>query len=378
MKAKINITEFRKGLASTVKTIDKKHITPSIQSLKFEFQQVNDYSTLIMTATNQSEFVKYYITVDKLEGESEFLLADVNSLLTFINNQKDDDKDIVAEIKESVIFIKIGRKKIQLPISLETENFPKDPAMKGSSILKVESFNDFRDDLNRTKLFSARDELRPVMQCVNVNTNDIVATDGLSLYKKVFNHKCDNEFSLNIPISFINVLPKLKIDKPAEIKFTDKNIFINIGSLDLFCALIPGHYPAYPSVIPDYDSPGLTALSFSFDTLKQSISEALLFGNKATGSVTFLATESKLTILSEDVDFKTKYKDEFNHNGLENFKIDENTPTFKFNLNSSILLKVLNSINNVDELTMKSFGPEKAFVMKNNDEIYLIMPLFIG
>lgn len=164
-------------------------------------------------------------------------------------------------------------------------------------------------DINLIKeavAFSADDELRPVMNGVFVDTENIVATDS---YKLTYNkRKCAGTKTFIIPKKTI----KLFNPKNDYSVFTDEKSqnyrFVDSNGAEIIFRCVEGKYPAYRNVIPNVNTANYV-FKISKAGLLEALDAALLCCNQASFLLKMQTdfVNKRVQISSQDIDFDKSF-----------------------------------------------------------------------
>jgi len=396
MKAKIKISILKEALVIVNKVLPAKAPLEILESLYFDMFKItdSDYSTVQIKGSNLEETIIYQVELEELEGDMSFMLTNPHKLLSFISMHNDDEilsmnfKPRKTKIEEEqdmeattgVLNLSVGKDKSKLPVLLDVSLYPEEPKLEDMNKVEISSIQNFRADLQKAKLFVASDELRPIMNGVHVNDKHMVATNSHYFMLKKLDYISTTDFTLNLPVSFINNIPSFKTDKNVELLYNNNIVFIDFGYIKLYSRMVNGSYPAYQSVIPrDFKA----KVNISLGELKQVVKKSMLFGDEASGLLKLSIGEADIDITTEDPIFSRSFDGKIEHNGFEGHAIiagtDNNNKPLNFNIGvkDKFLSLVLNSIIKKDEISISLNSESTSLVIKDEVELYLLMPMML-
>ena len=389
MEATIKIKDIKEALSVTIKVIPSKIYIPITSYIYFEFLHITDseYNTLILKGSSPEHTITYNTFAQSLDKDFSFLLIDPSKLLSFINTHKDEDilkikfdpkeEQLDGSISNSqMIKISVNKDKITLPVSLEFDAMMKDIEIDAQPIT-IDSYKLFYEDINKAKLFVSHDELRPIMNGVFIDNDNIISSDATSLFlKKDITYLKNKGLNVVLPTSFVNLLPVKNIDSDFKISFDNKFISIDLSYIKIEGRLIDGNFPNYNAILP---TDAHTTLNINKSLLKNLVKKAMIFSNESSGLLTIKLTNTNLELLSSDIEFGQSFDSIIEHNGIDSFNLITETDTFLIGVKDKILLSVLNSIDEDDiEINIRNAAQAITITMKDSNVLYLVMPMMLN
>lgn len=220
--------------------------------------------------------------------------------------------------------------------------------------------------------FVSNDDLRPAMTGVLISDN-IAATDAHRLFWKKMSNKVKVDFIL--PKKTVLILLafggawEMTADWGPKDKYVNNVCFSREDGVKVICRVIDARFPDYKVVIPTGE--GVVTLLAAPDTLLKELKNAGKFANSSTKQVLF-HLNGKLTISSQDVDFKQEYSNQVD----AEFKWGAVTKAeMEIAFNGNFLSEIINKLPMDAPVKMKLFGPTKAAII---NESYLLMPLMLN
>lgn len=159
-----------------------------------------------------------------------------------------------------------------------------------ATILEGEKLESLKPWIKKAFNFVGKDDLRPVMNGVYIDTNCIVSTDAYILYKKQFEHEISPE-NLILSLLTCQCIDDIKAIYKIDNKFY---ALLNCGSIIEDCE-IDGKYPNYNAVIPtEFDG------SFTLNCASNEFREALKLNSPKMPKLAFNTELNKAYWLNAD------------------------------------------------------------------------------
>lgn len=130
--------------------------------------------------------------------------------------------------------------------SIKLDNFKVPTFTNCAAILEGEKLDGLKPWIKKAFNFVGKDDLRPVMNGVYIDTNCIVSTDAHIMYKKQFEDEISSENIILSPLT-CQCIDDIKAIYKIDNKFY---AFLNCGSIIEDCEIY-GKYPNYNAVIPN-------------------------------------------------------------------------------------------------------------------------------
>jgi DNA polymerase-3 subunit beta len=234
--------------------------------------------------------------------------------------------------------------------------------------------------INKTLFATADDELRPVMNGINIEISPVemtfVASDAHKLvrYKRT-DAKSDNEASFILPKKPASLLKNLlpKEDFDVTLEFDEKNAVFQLTGFRMVCRLVEGRYPAYNSVIPVNNPNKLMIDRVEFYNTLRRVS---VFANQASNLVRLKLTSNELIVSAQDIDFAIS--------AVERIKCDFDGQEMEIGFKSTFLIEILSNLTSSDVKMMLS-DPSRAGLLlpaeqdfDQEDVLMLLMPMMIN
>jgi len=282
-----------------------------------------------------------------------------------------DDKTLGIEIVSDS-----GKYKLT---GFNADEFPRVPVLEGAKTLSVPS-SVLLSVIGKTLFATGNDDLRPVMSGVFFQFSrdqvTFVATDAHKLVRyQRKDLKAKEEGAIIVPKKPLNLLKNIlqNSDEKINVSYTTSNAHFQFGSHSLICRLIDGRYPNYEAVIPS-DNPN--KLTFSRQSLLNSVRRVSIFSNKTTHQVRLKMAGSGLQISAEDLDFANEANERLN--------CDYTGEDMEIGFNARFLGEMLSNLES-DEVTLEMSAPNRAGILvpansddPNEDILMLVMPVMLN
>jgi DNA polymerase-3 subunit beta len=260
------------------------------------------------------------------------------------------------------------------------EEFPNQPTLNPEHYTINVPHDVMLNGINKTLFATADDELRPVMNGINIEISPVemtfVASDAHKLvrYKRT-DAKSDNEASFILPKKPASLLKNLlpKEDFDVVLEFDEKNAIFQLTGFKMVCRLVEGRYPAYNSVIPVNNPNKLVIDRVEFYNTLRRVS---VFANQASNLVRLKLTASELIVSAQDIDFAIS--------AVEKIKCDFDGQEMEIGFKSTFLIEILSNLTSTDVKMMLS-DPSRAGLLlpaeqefEQEDVLMLLMPMMIN
>lgn len=260
------------------------------------------------------------------------------------------------------------------------EEFPNLPALNATHVTVNVPHDVMLNGINKTLFATADDELRPVMNGINIEISPVemtfVASDAHKLVRyKRSDAKSDNEASFILPKKPASLLKNLlpKEDFDVVLQFDEKNAVFQLTGFKMVCRLVEGRYPAYNSVIPTNNPNRLLIDRVEFYNTLRRVS---VFANQASNLVRPKLTASELIVSAQDIDFAIS--------AVEKIKCDYDGQEMEIGFKSTFLIEILANLTSSDVKMMLS-DPSRAGLLlpaeqefEQEDVLMLLMPMMIN
>lgn len=376
MKFIISSSLLASNLQSIGKVISNKNTLPILDYFLFELSG-ND---LKITASDLETTLTSTIVVDNQDGDG--VVAIPARRIT----------DSIKEFSEQPLTISIDKSNWEVTISWKTGKlsipgitglgYPELPGIdtEGATDFEIPS-SDLSEGILQTLFATADDELRPVMNGINIAISPeeivFVATDAHRL-------ALSRNSRINVPQSASFILPK----KPAnllknilphdpeisvKVEFDRKNAIITMPRHTVVCRLIEGNYPNYNAVIPK-DNPNKVLVDRA--ELVNTIKRVSVCSNQANQLIKLSLGNGNINLSAQDIDYAASAEDNISCNY-------EGAP-IEIGFRSSFLLDLLGNVHSpevsielADSTRPGLFFPSEE-TAEGSSLLMLLMPMMIN
>lgn len=234
--------------------------------------------------------------------------------------------------------------------------------------------------INKTLFATGNDDLRPVMNGVLFQLNELGATFvGTDAHKLVKYNRKDK--TQDKPAEFIMPKKPLQLlksflmgeDNDVVISYNDSNAKFTFEDIELVCRLVDGKYPNYEAVIPK-ENPNVLVVDRSL--FLNSVKRVSIFSNKTTHQIRLKIAGSELQISAEDLDYS--------NSANERLSCDYQGDDLEIGFNSKFLVEMLNNLNS-EQVQLRMSLPNRAGILtpvdglEDGEEVtMLVMPVMLS
>lgn len=308
MKFSISSSLLSSNLQTIGKVISSKNTLPILDYFLFELCE----NSLRITASDTETTLVSTLEVDNHGSDGTFAVP-ARRITDSIKELSEQPLTIAVDSESWEIVISWKSGKLAIPgvagvgypelTTLTTE--PTNFEIKSEILV---------DGISSTLFATADDQLRPVMNGINIAITPteitFVATDAHRLVcAQDRTITIDQEASFILPQKPANLLKGI-LPKDGEtmigIAFDNKNVVFTLPKHRLICRLIEGNYPNYNAVIPKNNQ---NSLIVDRVELMTAIKRVSVCANQASGLIKFHLTDSNLNITAKDLDYATSAED---------------------------------------------------------------------
>lgn len=359
MKAIINTTKMRAGLAKLSSVISKVSVLPILSSVKLTFEKDNlcimgtDLETILISKIGCVSKTPFSVIVDH-ESMQEIL-----KILP--------DQPITIEQREKGISILSDNGIFKLPFGGDLETFPKIPDEE--PLFSLEVGEDFFSALFSADSCKTKNDLLVTKNaaCLDFNNDklSIVGTDGFILYKKDLKIKKGRKMQSLVRGKFVS---SVKEFGAGTLSVGEKFVKIECNGDVSITRVQDNGFAAYEPLVS-------TEISYNVKVNRKeliyTLRVALAAANKATKLCVFTFEEDGAQISCADVDFEKE--------GTARIKMIHSVKTEAISFNGGLLLHMLNLLSS-EEIEMSIREPHQIVYVKSTDDntvLCLIIPTVI-
>ena len=367
-----------------------------IDSMKFSFDRKEFIDALLvggsMAGKNKNlpilDCVKINIrgensTISSYNGEAAITkrirISSFEEAVMCLNKQDLDSflrslTDEVITIEYNDNSIKINHKKGNLSLpTFDVNDFVKPNFEKDGDSIKLNSSSLLPIIVSANKFRLSKDDLRPIMSCINMNVTDkiieISASDMMSLYSSPIELGESNpNFVLNL--TDVSIAPlKNMLEHCSEVTIINGERSFTIKSDDamLSAVKVEGRYPNVKSVIPQYEN--CTRICVNVKEFTNAVKRCSMNADKSASIVTIESkTTSFVEVSSNDIDY--------NKSTIEYVDCELDGNFNKFSVKYAQILNVLSCIKS-DNITIIIKSERDPIIIRDEldkKSTYLLMP----
>jgi DNA polymerase-3 subunit beta len=374
MKFVVSSTELLKHLNAISRVISSKNTLPILDNFLFRLEG----KSLSVTA---SDLETTLITTMELDHSEDDGLVALPAKILLETLKEFPEQPLSFQLDPDTMGMSIlsANGKFAIP-GQNGDEFPNQPTLNAEHFTINVPHDVLLNGINKTLFATADDELRPVMNGINIEISPVemtfVASDAHKLvrYKRT-DAKSDNEASFILPKKPASLLKNLlpKEDFDVILEFDEKNAIFQLTGFKMVCRLVEGRYPAYNSVIPVNNPNKLLIDRVEFYNTLRRVS---VFANQASNLVRLKLTASELIVSAQDIDFAIS--------AVEKIKCDFDGQEMEIGFKSTFLIEILANLAST-EVKMMLSDPSRAGLLlpaeqefEHEDVLMLLMPMMIN
>ncbi|MBR1923310.1 MAG: DNA polymerase III subunit beta [Paludibacteraceae bacterium] len=373
MKFEVSSSKLFAQLQALSRVIVPKQALPIMENILFDLHE----NVLTLTASDSEVTIRTSIIVDAFEGEGkvafdgkllvETLKAFSEQPLTF-NIDDRNFKLIITSANGNYSFV--GMNGNEYPEIQNLEEGARQFNMAAGTLL---------EGISKTIFCTADDELRPVMNGINIDLQEdrltLVATDAHRLVRFTDTTvKTAEPTNIILPKKPANLLKNVltKEDNEVDIHFDSKTIRFAFGSTLMVCRQIEGRFPNYNAVIPQNNQNKVIA---DRQTLINACKRVAVFSSPSTGLIRLGLSEDQIRISAQDIDFSTSAE--------ETLSCSYNGMPMAIGFKAPFLIELLGAIDS-QEVMIELADPARAGLIlptENDDTketLMLLMPMLLN
>ena len=374
MKFVVSSTELLKHLNAISRVISSKNTLPILDNFLFRLEG----KSLSVTASDLETTLITTMELDQSEDDGLVALP-AKILLETLKEFPEQPLSFQLDPDTMGMSILSANGKFAIP-GQNGEEFPNQPSLNPEHFSINVPHDVMLNGINKTLFATADDELRPVMNGINIEISPIgmtfVASDAHKLVRyKRLDAKSENDSSFILPKKPASLLKNLlpKEDFDVVLQFDEKNAIFQLTGFRMVCRLVEGRYPAYNSVIPTNNPNKLLIDRVEFYNTLRRVS---VFANQASNLVRLKLTASELVVSAQDIDFAIS--------AVERIKCEYDGQDMEIGFKSTFLIEILANMTSSDVRMMLS-DPSRAGLLlpaeqefEYEDVLMLLMPMMIN
>ena len=373
MKFRVSSTRLLVQLQTLSRVIATKNTLPILNDFLFNIEGNN----LTITSSDSETTMITTIEIENLEGNGRFCVG--ARLLT----------DTLKEFSEQLIEFTIDNDNLGILLRSDygeykfvgenADQYPNMPEVETENHQFSIPASTLLNGINRTIFATADDEIRPVMNGVDIDLNEqsvtFVATDAHKLVRYI-----SNSAHLDEPRSFIlpkkpamllrNVLPKEEDN--VEVTFDSKKVCFQLPTTTIICLQVEGRYPNYNTVIPQNNSHHVVVDRLS---LLNALRRVQVFSNQGNSLVKLALADNQIVVSAQDINFSTSAE--------ERVPCQYDQEPMNIGFKSVFLIEILANIDATD-VRLEIEDPSRAGLILPNEAVegesllMLLMPMLLN
>ncbi len=375
MKFIISSSLLSSNLQSIGKVISSKNTLPILDYFLFELKG----KSLKITASDLETTLVSTLEVDNQDGAG-IVAVPARRITESIKEFSDQPLTISIDKESWEITISWKTGKLSIP-GITGVGYPELPTVEEDATAFELTSAQLLDGINQTHFATADNELRPVMNGINVVLSPkgitFVATDAhrLAMLQDA-SVKSAKEASFILPKKPALLLRSLlgSGDEQIGVTFDSKNAIFKLPSNTIVCRLIEGAYPNYNAVIPKNNP---NKLLIDRAELLGAIRRVSVCSNQTHQLIKLALSGGNLQLSAQDLDYSASAED--------NLACNYEGDTIEIGFRSSFLVDLLSNIHSAEvsvELADATrpglFFPSGEEETKGRSVLMLLMPMMLN
>lgn len=352
MKFNVSSTKLFQQLQAATRIVPSSgNVLEILKTVLFELEG----NTLTMTCSDGETTIRSEIEVESAEGSGKVAFQ---AKLMFDTLKEFPEQPLTFDIDNSAFGLNItSANGTYTFFGLNGNEYPVMPTIE-------EDCHDFNissklllEAISKTIFCTSNDELRPVMNGINVDLRPdhitFVATDSHRLVRFNINTIFSEE-----PVNFI--LPKkpanllrsvlAKDDTDVKVTFGKKSTRFEFGKTLIICRQTEGNYPNYIQLIDRVAENNYSAI-IDRQTMLNACKRVAVFANNSSVLLKLAIAENQINISSQDIDFSTSAE--------ETIACSYAGPAITIGFKGTLLIELLNFIES-SEIELRIADPTRA------------------
>ena len=364
MKFSFNRKEFVDALLVGGSMAERNKVVPILECVKINVRR--ESSTI--SSNNGNVAITKRVSINSDEECS--LCVNKQDLDGFLRSLTDDVIDV--EYSDNTIVLKHKKGKLSLP-TFNVDDFVQPNIEKEGDAISVDSAPLLPIIIEANKFCGVRDELRPILSCINMVTNgkllEISATDTMSLYSSSIELSEEHpNFVLNLTDASIAPLKNM-LGQCSEVTIINGERSFTVKSDDALLSAIKleGRYPNVKSVIPNLDN--CTRIGVNVKEFTNAVKRCSMNAEKSSSIVAIERNnQSFIEVSSNDIDY--------NKSTIEYVDCELDGNFHGFAIKYANLLNVLSCVKS-ENITISTIAENRPIVIEDKlakNNIYILMP----
>jgi DNA polymerase-3 subunit beta len=373
MKFEVSSTRLFAQLQTLSRVIAPKPSIPVLGGILFELHE----NILTLTASDSEITIRTSVIVDAFEGEGKVVFGG-KLLVDTLKEFSEQPLSFIIDDQNFKLIIKSQNGNYSF-VGINGNEYPEIAEMPAESRQMQIPAHILLDGINQTIYCTADDELRPVMNGINVDMMEdrivLVATDAHRLVRfSDMTVKTAEPTSFILPKKPANLLKNVltKEDSDIQMSFDSKTIRFEFGSTLIICRQIEGRFPNYNAVIPQNNQ---NKVIVDRQTLVNACKRVAVFSSPGTGLIKLSLEENSMKISAQDIDFSTSAE--------ETIACSYNGMPMAIGFKAPFLIELLSAVSS-NEVMFELADPARAGLIlptdsqENEETLMLLMPMLLN
>ncbi len=373
MKFEVSSTRLFAQLQTLSRVIAPKPSIPVLGGILFELHE----NILTLTASDSEITIRTSVIVDAFEGEGKVVFGG-KLLVDTLKEFSEQPLSFIIDDQNFKLIIKSQNGNYSF-VGINGNEYPELAEMPAESRQMQIPAHILLDGINQTIYCTADDELRPVMNGINVDMMEdrivLVATDAHRLVRfSDMTVKTAEPTSFILPKKPANLLKNVltKEDSDIQMSFDSKTIRFEFGSTLIICRQIEGRFPNYNAVIPQNNQ---NKVIVDRQTLVNACKRVAVFSSPGTGLIKLSLEENSMKISAQDIDFSTSAE--------ETIACSYNGMPMAIGFKAPFLIELLSAVSS-EEVMFELADPARAGLIlptdsqENEETLMLLMPMLLN
>ncbi len=373
MKFEVSSTRLFAQLQTLSRVIAPKPSIPVLGGILFELHE----NILTLTASDSEITIRTSVIVDAFEGEGKVVFGG-KLLVDTLKEFSEQPLSFIIDDQNFKLIIKSQNGNYSF-VGINGNEYPELAEMPAESRQMQIPAHILLDGINQTIYCTADDELRPVMNGINVDMMEdrivLVATDAHRLVRfSDMTVKTAEPASFILPKKPANLLKNVltKEDSDIQMSFDSKTIRFEFGSTLIICRQIEGRFPNYNAVIPQNNQ---NKVIVDRQTLVNACKRVAVFSSPGTGLIKLSLEENSMKISAQDIDFSTSAE--------ETIACSYNGMPMAIGFKAPFLIELLSAVSS-NEVMFELADPARAGLIlptdsqENEETLMLLMPMLLN
>jgi DNA polymerase-3 subunit beta len=373
MKFEVSSTRLFAQLQTLSRVIAPKPSIPVLGGILFELHE----NILTLTASDSEITIRTSVIVDAFEGEGKVVFGG-KLLVDTLKEFSEQPLSFIIDDQNFKLIIKSQNGNYSF-VGINGNEYPEIAEMPAESRQMQIPAHILLDGINQTIYSTADDELRPVMNGINVDMMEdrivLVATDAHRLVRfSDMTVKTAEPTSFILPKKPANLLKNVltKEDSDIQMSFDNKTIRFEFGSTLIICRQIEGRFPNYNAVIPQNNQ---NKVIVDRQTLVNACKRVAVFSSPGTGLIKLSLEENSMKISAQDIDFSTSAE--------ETIACSYNGMPMAIGFKAPFLIELLSAVSS-NEVMFELADPARAGLIlptdsqENEETLMLLMPMLLN